>query len=201
MTTDLVWYVAYGSNLCRPRFQLHLGAGRDPTPPRADRPLTLDHELWFSGESRVWTGGIAFLDHRPRAGVATLARAWLVTHGQWVDLLARESGRPVDHDIDPRCAAQGTCRAVGPGKYDVVVGLGEHEGVPVVSFTGRGPLDHSACTAPAAAYLQRIVDGLVDAHGIDVDEAVAYLCARPGVALGWTPESLRAALGDGARQG
>ena len=70
----LVWYVSYGSNLHRARFSSYLEGGRmpgglradhgcrDPSPPLADAALHLDLPLYFSGESRVWGGGVAFLD-------------------------------------------------------------------------------------------------------------------------------------------
>ena len=61
--TELVWYVAYGSNLSRARLQEYLDRGPDPSPPRDDRPLTIGHPLFFAGRSKVWTGGRAYVDH------------------------------------------------------------------------------------------------------------------------------------------
>jgi hypothetical protein len=172
----LVWYVAYGSNTCRARLQEYLTRGPDPTPPRADRPLTLRHPLWFGGESVVWTGGRAYLDHDERPGTATLARGWLVTAEQWLDLHTQECGPDGD-------------------RYPVVLDLGEHEGVPERTFTGPARLDPAACTRPAPAYLQRIATGLHEAHGLGPAEVAAYLLRCPGLADCWTEADLREALG------
>ncbi len=160
---ESVWYVAYGSNLGRARLQEYLDRGQDPTPPRADRPLTLAHPLWFGGESVIWTGGRAYLDHHERAGHATLARAWLLTREQWIALHVLESGPEGD-------------------RYPVLLELGLHDGVPVRTFTGPHQLDPELCTRPAAAYLQRIAVGLREAHGLDAAAAAAYLRTCPGLA-------------------
>ena len=60
---DVVWYVAYGSNLSRARLQEYLDRGPDPTPPRADRPVTIGLTLYFAGGSMLWGGGRAYVDH------------------------------------------------------------------------------------------------------------------------------------------
>ncbi len=176
---DLVWYVAYGSNLCRSRLQEYLDRGPDPAPPRADRPLTLAHPLWFSGESVVWTGGRAYLDHQEHPGTETLARAWLLSAEQWRDLHTQEAGPDGD-------------------RYPVLLDLGEHDGVPVGTFTGPEPLHPSRCTRPAPAYLRRIATGLHEAHGLDAQAAATYLLGCPGLADCWSaPDLLDALRGDG----
>jgi hypothetical protein len=172
---DLVWYVAYGSNLCRARFGAYLGRGPDPSPPRADRPLTLAHPLWFGGESVVWTGGRAYLDHAEVPGTTTLARAWLVTVEQWLDVHRQEAGPDGD-------------------RYPVLLDLGEHEGVPVRTFTGPDRLDLAACTRPAPDYLRRIATGLHESHGLGPDDVARYLLGCPGLAECWTEADLRGAL-------
>jgi hypothetical protein len=82
---DHLWYVAYGADLCQRRLQSRLGHGPDPTPPRANRPLVIAHDLWFSGDQ-------ADIDPEPRHGVRTLARGWLVRFPQAADLLRQDSG-------------------------------------------------------------------------------------------------------------
>jgi hypothetical protein len=187
---DLVWYVAYGSNLCRERLQRYLHRGSDPTPPRADRALTIGHPLFFAGESTVWGGGRAYVDHEAVTPAATYARAWLLTRGQWADLHAAESSRAVDAGCDPADVVEGEVRVVGDGRYDVVLGYGTHEAVPVVSFTGPDRLDPAACRAPAVEYLQTIARGLAEAHGLSGADAATYLADRPGVTGNWARADL-----------
>lgn len=191
---DLIWYVAYGSNLSRARLQEYLDRGPDPSPPRADRPLTIGHPLFFAGESLVWGGGRAYVDHDRVHPAATRARAWLLTRLQWDDLHAQESGPDHRPGTDVGSLAAGETRVVGTGRYDVVLGLGHHEGSPVATFTGPDRLDPATCSRPAPEYLRRIGAGLREAHGLTAAEAATYLRDRPGVAGHWTAEDLVAAL-------
>jgi hypothetical protein len=172
---DLVWYVAYGSNLGRDRLQEYLDRGPDPRPPQDDRPLSVGHPLWFTGESVVWTGGRAYLDHVEHPGVTTLARAWLLTAEQWADLHTQESGPDGD-------------------RYPTLLDLGTLDGAPLRTFTGPTPFDVAACTRPAPAYLQRIAVGLREAHGLTPSEVADYLLACPGLADCWNAADLLAAL-------
>ncbi|MET0159667.1 MAG: histone deacetylase [Acidimicrobiales bacterium] len=192
--TELVWYVAYGSNLSRARLQEYLDRGPDPSPPRDDRPLTIGHPLFFAGTSKVWTGGRAYVDHVAADPSTTLARAWLLTRPQWDDLHAQESGPDHGAGTDAKSLAEGEARIVGAGRYDVLLGLGRHEDVPVVTFTGLDRLDPATCARPAPAYLEQIATGLNEAHGLTVADAITYLLDRPGVADCWTGEELAAAL-------
>jgi hypothetical protein len=198
---DLVWYVAYGSNLGRARLQAYLDRGPDPTPPRVDRPVAIGHALFFAGESVIWGGGRGYVDHAPLDPPATLARAWLLTRAQWAALHARESGPGHEAGTDPGTLAEGEVRVVGKGRYDAVIGLGHHEAVPVVTFTGPDRLDLTTCTRPDAAYLRAIATGLAEAHGLTVDRVAAYLASRPGMTEHWTTDELRAALGAGTGRG
>ncbi len=195
MVGDLVWYVAYGSNLSRDRLQTYLDRGPDPTPARADRPVTIGHALYFAGESMVWGGGRAYVDHDTHDPPATPARAWLLTRAQWDDLHAQESGSDHGAGTDPATLVAGEVRVVGGGRYDTLIGLGRHEDVPVVTFTGPDRFDVGTCTRPDPLYLRTIATGLDEAHGLTVDEAAAYLASRPGMAGHWTTEDLLAALG------
>ena len=73
-TDDLVWYVAYGSNMNAARFACYISGGRprggsrtylgcrDQSPPRRDVGIHLGGGITFAGSSTVWGGGIAFYD-------------------------------------------------------------------------------------------------------------------------------------------
>lgn len=203
---DLVWYVSYGSNLHRARFLSYLQGGlmpgglradtgcRDPSPPEADEALHLPFELYFSGESRVWGGGVAFLDHTERPGATpTYARGYVITGEQFEDLVAQESKRahaPVDWAT---LATHGRV-VVGPGRYDALVLLGSRDGLPLVTFTHPRPLAANTTAVPVVGYLNMLASGLREAHALPDDVIAAYLCSHPGAADAWTPSSLLAAL-------
>jgi hypothetical protein len=205
---DVVWYVSYGSNLHRARFLSYLEGGlmtggrradlgcRDPSPPQADEALHLRYPLYFAGESRVWGGGVAFLDHDETAGHGagpTYARGYVITGEQFEDLVAQESKR--DHAAVDWAALRADGRAtVGPGRYDQLVVVGERDGTPMVTFTHPSPLAANTTAAPVVGYLRMLAEGLRDCHGLTDAEIAAYLCSHPGAAGAWSPESLTAAL-------
>ena len=94
-----VWYVAYGSNLCRERFGCYLAGGtpvggmrrydgcRDAREPLEDVSLDAPGALVFAGRSTVWGGGMAFYDGGTDGQVA--CRGYLVA----VEQFARKTQR------------------------------------------------------------------------------------------------------------
>lgn len=121
-----VWHVTYGSNLSEARFRCYLGGGRpvggtrlytgcrDPRSPRRRVALELPGGLYFAGESSVWSGGRAYFDPRYAGQVA--ARAYLVTAGQFSDVVAQETRRPVGTDLRLHGLDSGDVLEV-PGMY------------------------------------------------------------------------------------
>ena len=197
-----VWYASFGSNLHLARLRYYLAGGRppgtsrtypgarDPADPWASVAVTLPGEVYFAGESPVWTGGVAFYD--PDATGDAAARAHLVSVGQFADIVAQEGDRPpgVDLDLAPVVAAGRVRR--GPGPYETLVCAGELAGRPVFTCTGPWRSTEVAHTAPAAGYLRHLAVGLRESHGWAAERIAAYLAARPGVAGRWAHEDLLA---------
>jgi len=197
-TEDPVWYVAYASNLSRLRFQAYLEGGRpdgsrrgyagsrDATPPRDSRALRLPGALAFAGTSTVWGGGLAFYD--ASADGVVIARAYLVSFGQFSDVVAQEarleSGADLVRDPDGRLVALSRI-------YDTILELEPHEGVPVMTMTAR-PGSTGPPVAPSAAYLTTILAGLADGFGLDLEAGVDYLLRARGVAPTWNRAGLLA---------
>jgi hypothetical protein len=215
----LCWYVAYGSNVVAERLQAYLegatedcrfGAHRgcaDPTPPRADRWITLDRAVRFRGRSRRWGGGVAFLDLDPTPGVVTPARAWLIGLDQMADLAAQE-GRL---DVAPTGLADippGGTLDIGGGWYDTVLRLPDIEGRPALTITTGQPLPE---TTPTEAYLRvaaAVDEGVARADRVDQgqqraagaapgDRLVPHRRARPDAGEG---EPGDGDIGGGAEQ-
>ena len=132
------------------------------------------------------------MDHVRTAGTATLARAYLITHGQLEDVVAQESRRDTT-PIDVSAVGRGVTR-LGAGRYDTLAHCGELEGRPLVTCTSAGPLAESEPQAPGAVYLQLVARGLRQAHRLDVAATVDYLLARPAVATTWTRQTLGAQI-------
>ncbi|NYD40672.1 histone deacetylase [Nocardioides panaciterrulae] len=191
-----VWYVSYGSNMSSTRLACYLEGGRPPggsrshpgardaTPPRRSVPVDLPGTLYFAGESPQWGGGgVAFYDHDTPGWTA--ARGYLVTAEQFADIAAQEMHRvPEDGDpleqvvLEPLAGGRHTA---GPGRYETLVEVGRHEGLPLLTFTaphGAEAVDHSH---PAPPYLATIAEGLRESRLWDEDRIEAYVDAvTPG---------------------
>jgi hypothetical protein len=182
-----VWYAAYGSNLSRERFEIYLHGGtprgathtypgcRDASDPIDDVADAIPAELAFGGTSTTWGGGVAFLG--PQADAAAKVRLYLLTTEQVADVIAQENwlepGTVVidDHMLDH------TTTIPGSHMYGTVVALHRHDGVPVLAVS-QDP--GTPASAPSAAYLRHIADGLRESHAMSDDAIVAYLCAKRG---------------------
>lgn len=193
---ELVWYVSYGSNLSKTRFMAYLEGGTiagndvvydgctDTTPPVDDVALEVPHSLYFAGWSRrVWGGtSAAFITLESRPPSA-LARAYLITRGQFVEVVRQENANltGVD-DFDAkveRARQRGHTRMLATGSYCELVHCGERDGHPMLTFTASR--NRTDLAPPSAAYLQVIGHGLQECHGLSKTEVVDYLRDRPGI--------------------
>ncbi|MFI5958543.1 histone deacetylase [Cryptosporangium sp. NPDC051539] len=197
---DLVWYVAYGSNLHADRLHYYLAGGRpagaartypgsrDPRPPRRTTPVFLPGGIYFALESRTWTGGMAFYD--PALPGRAAARGYLVTAGQFADIAAQEMGRTPDADLDLAEALGEGLATLGPGRYETLVSPGHLDDHPMLTFTAPWACADIEPAAPAPRYLGLIAGGLAEAHGWDPGTVTDYLAERPGVRGHWTRDAV-----------
>jgi hypothetical protein len=187
-----VWYVAYGSNLSRERFCYYLRGGRpdgsardfpgcrDTTDPSDSFGLLISGGVYFAGRSSGWRAGMAFYD--PHADGQVAARAYLITTEQFVDVIAQETRQsPGRITLDLAPAFRGDRYSKGVGGYSVLVRVGEHRRVPLVTFT-RDPDTAPGLAAPSAAYLAAMATGLREAHGWSQMRIDRYLSGLPGTA-------------------
>ncbi|RKN42994.1 histone deacetylase [Streptomyces hoynatensis] len=166
---------------------------RDPRPPSRSVPVTLPGVLYFATESPVWGGGRAFYDPDVPGGTVP-AHAHLLTLGQFSDIAAQEMGRAPGRDLDLTEALRAGRAALGRGRYETLVCLGEREGHPVFTFTAPWRSDQVGLVAPAAAYLRHLGTGLIAAHGWTPARAAAYLATRPGARGHWTHDRIETLL-------
>jgi hypothetical protein len=202
-----VWYASYGSNLARERFLCYLRGGRpegatrtypgarDRSDPQGDEPLVLPGTVVFGWRSPTWGGGIAFYDadrrDPPDRGRAEVyARAYLLTEGQFADVAAQEMHRPPGEDLDLTHVLERARHSYGPGRYETLHLVGQLRGDPVLTFTATDPSTLER-HPPAAAYLALMAQGLVESHGLSLEEAADHLATRPGAGP-WTAEAIRA---------
>ncbi|WP_345024069.1 histone deacetylase [Actinomadura keratinilytica] len=204
MCADLVWYVAYGSNLARERFSCYLAGGRpegatrhytgcrDARPARDEKAVTLPGGVYFAFNSLTWGGGMAFYDAELPG--RTAARAYLVTREQFCDVMAQEMRREAgaDHDLS-QALATGRQR-IGPGHYETVLKVGERDGHPMLTFTAPHGAGRAVLNAPSAPYLTMLARGLRDAHGWRTGQVASYLRACPGARGVWSAPAISALL-------
>ncbi|TQL69759.1 hypothetical protein FB381_3674 [Nocardioides albertanoniae] len=190
-----VWYVSYGSNMCRDRLGAYLLGGqpvgarqtyagaRTPSMPTADAAVDLPGRLYFAGESSTWTGGVAFYDH-DATGSWTAARAYRITAEQFADVAAQEMDRlPAPGDPIERLVIDGLENGrheAGPGHYETLIEVGRRDGLPMLTFTAPHGFDAVPHTQPAPAYVAMLVRGLHEARGWDRARAEAYVRERCG---------------------
>ncbi|WSB34879.1 histone deacetylase [Streptomyces scopuliridis] len=191
-----VWYTSYGSNTCLERLSYYIVGGRPPGAaraypgcrdtrlPRVSVPVELDGVMYFATESPVWGGGRAFYDPGVRGRV--LARAHLVSVGQFSDIAAQEMYREPGVDLDLTEALSKGRAVLGGGRYEALVCPGALDGVPVLTFTAPWSVDELEWNKPSASYVRVLGSGLLEAGAWDVDTVARYLAACPGAAGRWT---------------
>jgi hypothetical protein len=136
----------------------------------------------------VWGGGRAFYDID--LPTTTAARAYLITPSQFADVAAQEMYREPGGALDLRgVLATGRAR-LGPGRYETLLYLGDHDGHPMLTMTAPWAADSVDHTAPSAAYLRMLAAGLQEAHGWSPRRAAHYLASRPGCAGVWTAAAI-----------
>jgi hypothetical protein len=205
--SDLIWYVAYGSNLSASRFGYYLHGGqppgavltypgaRDRTRPRASKGVWIPGGVYFATESRAWGGGRALYD--PGIPGRAAARAYLITAEQFSDVAEQEMYREPGADLDlAEIAARGRIQ-LGDGRYETMRCVGRDEHGPMVTFTAPWGSGDVPLLSPGASYLRLIGHGLREAHGWDRDQAAGYLAALPGARDAWTPGAIAALLDGG----
>ncbi|WP_443058336.1 histone deacetylase [Streptomyces sp. NBC_00442] len=157
-------------------------------------PVHLRGALYFATRSPVWGGGRAFYD--PGAAGHVLARAHLVSTGQFADIAAQEMYREPGEDLDLGEVLSKGRSVLGAGRYETLICPGSLDGRPVLTFTAPWRMDDVARTAPSAAYLRHLAEGLLEAGAWDVDTVTAYLATCPGTAGLWTERAIAELLED-----
>lgn len=165
-----LWYLAYGSNL-----QARLLARYLEEPPRAREShwLQLERSLYFAGESRKWSGAVAFLSLSTTADRAmfTTCLAVAVTRPELEEVFRCENGLgvtlgAVTDDLDVEDWAEVPMRRPQDhrlGKYNAVLRGPDLEGRPSFTFSTARRL---ALGAPAPDYAAAIADGLAARDGV-----------------------------------
>jgi hypothetical protein len=196
-----LWYVAYGTNLSIARLRCYLRGGRlpgaarqysgcrDHSDPVATFATLVPGEVYFTGHSTVWGGGMAVYDAERPGWVA--ARAYLLTAGQLGDVLAQEMRQQPGADVDLTPVHRLGRHTYGPGRYQTLLRVGSRNGIPMLTFTS-GQHAHRTLNAPTSAYLRTMAVGLRESHGWSSGRIGAHLASIPGAHGTWTADQITA---------
>jgi len=201
---NLVWYAGYGSNLSQIRFDCYIYGGtppgsarpypgcRDKTPPRGDRQITLPHQLYFADYSERWGGAVAFI-RRTRFNATTYARMYLITYGQFNDVVRQENDRKVPGDIIvppyDELATATEWHIASVRLYGHLMKVGVEGGQPVLTFSATR--NDFILGRPSEAYIRMIVSGLQDTYpAMCESEILEYLAQAEGIRGMLDPDAL-----------
>lgn len=195
-----VWYVSYGSNLSRKRFEYYIQGGtmpengvtyrgcRDKTLPRNVKKLTLQHELYFAQTSKVWGGGVAFIDEHQSASASTCSYAYLITLEQFADVVRQENNLQSNLRFSlADIVEQGKLTIRQLDMYSEVLYLGNIDDVPSVTFTAQS---RAKSAKPTKAYLRQIAQGLRQDYKMTSREISSYLGSKSGIKGYYTTKEL-----------
>ncbi|MUK90173.1 hypothetical protein GMD78_17510 [Ornithinibacillus sp. L9] len=197
-----VWYVSYGSNLCKDRFMCYINGERPPgadrpevgctdkTPPKASGKVEMPYALYFSKQRSKWgLGGVAFIDHSITKNEPTIGRKYLITDEQFTEVVAQENNCDFI-DINFQKVMTNGFLSIGDGWYGRIVYLGELNGAPMFTFTTNEPMGNMEINTPSAAYLSTIAQGVMEL-GYKQDEIMDYFLNKKGIKENFTKETLK----------
>jgi hypothetical protein len=145
--------------------------------------VTLPGGVFFALESGAWTGGMAFYD--PALPGPAPAAAYLITRAQFCDVAVQEMYREPGTDLPLEEALAMGKAAVGPGRYETILRVGNRDGIPMLTFTCPWAAGDVSPNPPVAQYLGLLAAGIAITHQWEPARIAAYLAACPGVAAGW----------------
>lgn len=192
MNTDLVWYVAYGSNLSQDRFHCYITGGmpegsdkmfegcRDTTLPREIKSEILDRELYFAENSQSWQGmGVSFISKESSPTAKTYAVKYLITREQLEDLAKQETSTQRTIVLDFERTIEEGFTIFRQAWYGKLLFLGLDDDVPVFTLTSE--TDRQNITRPSDEYIRTIARGLEHQHALSTAEIALYLEGKAGV--------------------
>ncbi|WP_289665607.1 hypothetical protein [Flavobacterium panacagri] len=199
---DKLWYACYGSNMLEDRFLCYIKGGQpngaktvyegcnDKTLPIEQQDFHIPFELYFAKESGTWdNGGVAFIKNKSQRKETTLARIYLITKGQLIDIARQETNTKNDLLLDFESAtSHGHYIFKRPSWYGNLLYLGEHDNYPVFTLTNENDLEIS--TKPSESYLNTIINGIKETHSLNHKSIFDYLVTKRGIINNYTNKEL-----------
>lgn len=200
-----VWYAAYGSGLSKANFidqirgirqmgaLIQLKGCRDKSAPIKDAFTYIPYRLYFSGESKIWGGGMGRIEPLPNPNAHTIARLYLITLEQFEDIYQGMGERGTLPKTALKTALQYGLATFGDGTkdFDALVFCGMRDGYPVLTLTA--PQIRTPYTPPSAAYTQAICKGMSESSRFD-NQGIQQLLDAPGMLNSDASKQIRESL-------
>ncbi|TFJ91344.1 hypothetical protein [Lentibacillus salicampi] len=187
-----VWYVSYGSNICEDRFLCYIYGGApkgsnkaesgcsDKTPPKITCKKELPYTQYFAKEESKWgKGGVAFIDHEKNPESKTIARQYLITTEQFIEVVEQENNTG-NLNIDVDKIIDNGYLDITAGWYGRLIYLGNEAGCPMFTFTDTYNMKNQKITPPSNSYLKIITRGLKEL-GLTKQEIIDYFLTTKGI--------------------
>ena len=182
LLNDGLWYLAYGSNMLASRLRAYLegsdsgpyGSHRgasDPASPAGDRPVRLNHGVYFAGQSVRWRGPVAFLELVPGKGLS-FGRAYLLRWSQALAIISQENGDKVTLSLGELPLVGGYIELPTNGKYNAVLRLDDYSSVPMIALTTSRNLPKGT---PTIDYVAAMRQGLLELKSMSEEEIGQYI--------------------------
>jgi hypothetical protein len=115
------------------------GRFRDKSDPLESRPISINGEIYFAGQSRPWgNGGVAFIRENSEQG-STLGRKYLITEEQFNDVVMQENSKEPDGNrfvpAFNQLVSQPQSILPGDPWYGKLLNMGSEGGWPTLTFT------------------------------------------------------------------
>lgn len=204
MDQNKIWYASYGSNMQMERFLCYIRGGqpkgrtdtyngcRDKTLPEEFEELYITSRLYFAKESNGWNkGGVGFISNSFESATQTLARIYLITQEQFVDIVKQETKFKGELNIDfEKCVEQGSLIFKDPSWYGNLIFLGKRNQKPIFTFTSKTNFTDQI-NKPDNAYLKTIIEGIKEAFpSFNEFDICDYLLPLAGIKDNYNKEQL-----------
>jgi len=191
MTSNMIWYACYGSNMDLDRFLKYIKGGQltvngeiknykacptDILPPENSEPYLIDRKFLFAKESKTWNKhGVGFISNKKNKKSKTFGKLYLISEAQFSHLFAQENGRETTKINFDKLSKLGILD-YEYNFYNRIVQLDKnYKGFAILTFTNR---DNPTTNKPHPEYARLIISGLKLTHKLTSKEAVDYLSKK-----------------------
>jgi hypothetical protein len=151
----------------------------DKNPPREDKKIIIPHELYFSKSSSIWENkAVAFIKSTRDGSARTLGRMYLITCGQFTQVVRQENGLKADDaslSVDFEKVKEKRGLVIDANKwYGRILYLGDEDGYPILTFTAPWGDDEIVTAEPGEKYLRTIRSGIRETYKMTENDINQY---------------------------